>query len=55
MYNCSDKHRYKNVINNGAHQIALVSMVTTVSEKSLLFESCWKKWELKLLFDAIAQ
>ena len=36
MYNCSKIHRYQYVINQGGHPIALVSMVTTLCEKSLL-------------------
>ena len=39
MYNCSKIHRYQYVINQGGHPIALVSMVTTLCEKSL-FRSC---------------
>ena len=35
MYSCSKIHRYQNVINQGGHPIALVSMVTTLCEKSL--------------------
>ena len=35
MYSCSKIHRYQNAINQGGHPIALVSMVTTLCEKSL--------------------
>ena len=35
MYNCSEINRYRNVINKGGLPIALVSMVTTLCEKSL--------------------
>ena len=36
MYNCSEINRYQNVINQGGHPIALVSMVTTLCEESLV-------------------
>ena len=35
MYNCFEIQRYQNVINQGGHPIALVSMVTALREKSL--------------------
>ena len=37
MYHCLEIQRYQNVINQGGHPIALVSMVTTLCEKSLIF------------------
>ena len=55
MYNCSEINSYQNVINEGGHPIALVSMVTTLCEKSL-YSVClcervlfgvWARWDMR--------
>ena len=55
MYNCFEIQRYQNVINQGGHPIALVSMVTTLWEKSLFLSYFswfvrWCEWWLKNAF-----